>query len=68
MIYLFYYTARAYLCAPRTWLTGISDFVPVAPVVILDPVPPGFYCSICKLSLPSQAQLDGHNRSLRSSA
>ena len=35
MIYLFYYTARAYLCAPRTLLTGMSDFVPVAPVAIL---------------------------------
>ena len=65
MIYLFYHTARAYLCAPRTLLTGMSDFVPVAaPVVILAPVPPGFYCSICKLSVPSQAQLDVHNRSV----
>ena len=65
MIYLFYYTARAHLCAPRTMLTGMSAFVPVAaPVVILAPVPPGFYCSICKLSLFSQALFDVHNRSV----
>jgi hypothetical protein len=64
MIYLFCYTARAHLCTPRTMLTGMSDFVPVAPVVIRAPVPPSFYCYLCKLSLPTQERLYVHNRSV----
>jgi hypothetical protein len=57
MIYCFYCTARAYLCAPRTLLTGMSGIAPVAPV------PPSFYCHICELSLPSQAHMDVHDDS-----
>jgi hypothetical protein len=45
-------------------LTGMSDVVPVAPDIILDPVPPRFYCYICELSLCSQAHKDMHDRSV----